>query len=443
MDADGRRRMLRVRRSMTTTLDLTPHGSTVKEPPPGDGMPLRPGDARVPARRVAAGAVDALVLAAGFGVVVATELALASEEEVEWVLVGWTLLFAPLYFGLYHAWEQGATPGQLELRLALRDARTHARPTRTRALVRSYLGLAFAVLVLPAAIDLLTLLASGRSLRDRVTRTAVLPISLAGSAPELGGATVPDLRGIFEPPPGTRRYLRRGWALLRAHPHVLLGNVAAVYTVLVVVLLVTASLFVADAPEDLWAWAAFLVIAATLLASGVYWVQAVMVLAIEEARVGSAPSMGRTLVRAARRANALSAALVLLLLLAGAACLLVLPLLIAGRATLVAPALVLEDRRVLGAFRRSWQLTRGQTWRATGFVLVSALLLGAVPFAVDTIPKPAAERLAEDPGPVGWIGVLALAVPSIVAFAVLLAWLGAAWSLLYEDARRRRSENGR
>jgi len=427
---------------MTTTLDLTTHGSTVDSLPPGDSASLPAGDAHVSARRLAAGVVDALVLAAGLALVLGTELAIAAEEEVEWVLVGWTLLFSPLYFALYHAWEHGATPGQQELRLALRDVSTLARPTRARALARSYLGVGFAVLVLPAVLDVAVLAASGRSLRDRLTRTTVLPLPAIRRAPELAGQTVPDLRAIFEPPAGTRRYLRRGGRLLLARPRMLLGSVAAVYGVLVVALLVTGFLFVADEPEDPWGVGAFLVVAAALLASGVYWVQAVMVLAVEEARVGSAASIGSTLVRATRRANALSAALALLLLLGSVACLLVLPVLLAGRVALVAPALVLEDRRVLGAFRRSFELTKGQTWRATGLVLSSALLLGVVPFAVELIPKPTAERVADDPGPVGWIGALLLAIPPVVAFAVVVTWLGAAWSLLYDDARRRRPPKG-
>ena len=422
---------------MATTFD-----DSVTGPPAQSSVAPEPwlesANARIRLRRLAAGAVDAIVLSAGAALVLGTELAIASEEEVEWALAAWTLFFVPLYFGLYHAWELGGTPGQLELRLAVRDVQTHARPTRARALARSYLGLGFAVLVLPAAVDILVLVVSGRSLRDRITRTAVLPVALAGTVPELAGATVSDLQSIFEPPLGTRRYLRRGWALLRACPQTLLGSVAAVYGVFVAVLLVAAFLVVADSPDDAWGAAVFLVIAMALLASGVYWTQAVMVLAVEEVRVGARASIGRTLRRAVQRANALSAALVLLLALAAAACVLLLPALIAGRLALVVPALVLEDRRVLGAFRRSWELTAGQTWRALGLTLVSVLLLGAVPFAVDAIPLPLADGLAEHAGVVGWIGVAGLSIPPLAAFALVLAWLGAAWALVYEDARRRR-----
>ena len=400
-------------------------------PPPGAPRP-----ATVRGRRLAAGAVDALVLAVGLLVVVGTTFAIAADEEVEWALWVWVFGFAPLYFALYHAWEWGGTPGQLELRLGVRSAGTGRPPGPARALARSYLGLAFVVLVVPAALDLLVLVATGRSLRDRITRTTVEPIALTRKAPELAQATVADLREIFEPPPGTRRYLRRGLALLRARPRMLLGSVAAVYGVLLAVIAVLGLLFVADAPDDPWSTVSFVVVSAALLVSGAYWTQAAMVLAVEEARVGSRISIGQTLVRMTRRANALSAVLVLLLVLAGASVLLF-PLLIAGRLALVAPALVLEDRRVLGAFRRSWQLTRGQTWRSLGLLLLSLALLTAAPVAVDAVPKPLAEGAAEDTGALGWVAAGLLALPPLVAFAFALAWVAAAWSLLYEDARRR------
>ena len=61
------------------------------------------------------------------GFVLLTELAFASEAQQEIFTWGWTLVFAPLFFGLYHAYGTGATPGQLELRIGLRDARTGER----------------------------------------------------------------------------------------------------------------------------------------------------------------------------------------------------------------------------------------------------------------------------------------------------------------------------
>lgn len=428
---------------MATTLDqagAAPEPVPTTDARPGTAGPPPTVPPRPPAvrgRRLAAGAVDALVLAVGLLVVIGTTFAIAADEELEWALWVWVFGFAPLYFALYHAWEWGGTPGQLELRVGVRSAGTGTPPGPARALARSYLGLAFAVLVVPAALDLVVLVATGRSLRDRITRTTVEPIALTRKAPELAQATVAELREIFEPPPGTRRYLRRGWALLRARPRMLLGSVAAVYGVLLAIVAVLGFLFVADAPDDPWSTVSFIVVSAALLVSGAYWTQAAMVLGVEEARVGSRISIGQTLVRMTRRANALSAALVLLLILAGAASVLLFPLLIAGRVALVAPALVLEDRRVLGAFNRSWQLTRGQTWRSLGLLLLSLALLTAAPVAVDAVPKPLAEGAAEDTGVLGWVAAGLLALPPLVAFALALAWVGAAWSLLYEDARRR------
>ncbi|HXG74978.1 MAG TPA: RDD family protein, partial [Gaiellaceae bacterium] len=135
-------------------------------------------------RRVAAGVLDALLLGLGFGLLSITELALASEQEADIALYAWVFALAPLYFALYHAYGTGATPGQLELRIGLRDARSGKRPGLARALARSLLGLVFLVTVVPALVEL-ALLLSGRSLRDRLTRTRVEAIRLHGKAPQL------------------------------------------------------------------------------------------------------------------------------------------------------------------------------------------------------------------------------------------------------------------
>lgn len=390
-------------------------------------MSVAPGDA---GRRVAAGALDGLLLGGGLALILATELALASPDQSELFAYGWFVLFAPLYFALYHAYGTGATPGQLELRIGLRDARTGERPSLPRALARSYLGFLFLVLVVPALADLLAT-TTGRSLRDRITRTTAVDIALAGKAPELAGATVPELAANFEPPAGTRRYLQRGWALLRARPRLVLGTVAAVYTVLVAIAAILAFLLVADWPDP-WTIVAYVSLLLVLLGSGVYWAQAALVMAVEEIRVGGADaSVWATLGRALRRVNALSAALAALLLLAALApYTLLLSLVVAGRLVLVAPALVLEDTRVLGGFRRSWQLTRGQTGRLFGLLLLSGLLLMAAAWAA-TLAAGIVSALGGGPVADGLgIGL------GMAAFVVVLAWLGASWSLVYEDARR-------
>jgi hypothetical protein len=397
-----------------------------REPPGGAGGEI--GVASPWSRRLAAGALDSLLLGAGLLLILATELAIAAEEAVAWVAVGWTLLFAPLYFGLYHAFGTGATPGQLELRIGLRDARTGELPTLSRAVARAYVGFLFLVLVLPALVDLATL-ATGRSLRDRLTRTVPVAIALQGKAPELAGPTVAELVPIFEPPEGTREYFRRAWWLLRARPRLVLGPVAAVYAVLVTVAAVV-SVLLTDSVDDYTA-GVFAVFAALLFASGMFWTKAVVVVGAQEIRVGSAEaSVWGTLVRASRRVNALSAALVPLVLVSLLAVATVWFLLgIVARLALVAPALVLEDTRVLGAFRRSWQLVRGQTWEVLGMLLLSYATLGVVVFAAGKVTAPIASGGSAAAVVVG-------ACLTAGALVVPVAWLGAVWSLVYEDSRR-------
>jgi hypothetical protein len=398
-----------------------------REPPAGAG-----GEVGLPSavsRRLAAGALDTLLLSAGLLLVIGTELAIAAEEAVAWVAVGWTLLFAPLYFALYHAFGTGATPGELELRIGLRDVRSGALPRLPRAVARAYLGFLFLVLVVPALVDLAAL-ATGRSLRDRITRTASVGIALEGKAPELAGPTVAELVPIFEPPEGTRRYLLRGWWLLRARPRLVLGPVIAVYAVLLTIAAVV-SVLLTDSVDEFTA-GAFAVFATLLFVSGMFWTKAVVAVAAQEIRVGSEEaSVWGTLVRASRRVNALSAALVPLLLVTvlGAATVWAL-LAVVARLTLVAPALVLEDTRVIGAFRRSWQLARGQTWELLGLLLLSYLTVGVVVFAAGEVTAPISSGGSA-------VAVVAGGCLTAGALVVPVAWLGVAWSLVYEDSRRR------
>lgn len=385
-------------------------------------------------RRLASGAVDSALLLVALGFILGTELAFSEARQQELFAWGWFLGFAPLFFGLYHAYGTGATPGQLELRIGLRDARNGELAGLARALVRAYLGFAFLVLVLPALVDFLFLL-GGRSLRDRITRTSVVRIELEGKAPELEGPTVPELLPIFEPTPGTRQYLRRGWRLLRARPRLVVGTVAALDAMLLAVAAILAFLISADlSAED--AILTFVFFAVLLLAAGIYWTYAAVVVGVEDLRVGGADaSVWATLVRASRRVNALTAALLILIPLLVICSFWLLPMILVGRVALIPPALVLEDERVLGAFRRSWRLTEGSTLRLFGLYALSSLVLWAVVAATITLVV-AAEAADATVGPVA-----AMAVATGL-FVVALAWLGAAWTLVYEDARRLRSSVG-
>lgn len=389
-------------------------------------------------RRISSAVLDGLLLFLALGLVLGTELAIATGDEAGWVVAGWTLVFSPLYFALYHAYGTGATPGQLELRIGLRDAGGRRRPGLGRAIARSYVGFAFLVLVVPALVDLLSL-AAGRTLRDRLTGTAVVDVALEGKAPELAQPTAPAVLAVFEPPPGTRSYLGRGWTLLRTQPRLVVGSVAAVFAVLALIAAVLGFLLVADWPDE-WTYEFYASLVLVLLVSGIYWTQAASVVAAEQIRTGStSASVWETLVRASRRANALTAALVLLLIVLLVVLLtfwLVVPILLLARLTLTVPALVLEDTRVLGAFRRSWQLTRGQTWRLTGLLLLSTVIV----FGAARIAGAVAVAMAVAPATAG--AVAARVGLTVMLLVPVLAWLGSAWSLVYEDARRARPPGG-
>jgi hypothetical protein len=402
-------------------------------------VPLHPAPFR---RRLAAWLIDILVLAAGLSLVFLVGLSIGADTEILWVMAVWLGLIAPLYFSLYHAYGTGATPGQLELRVGIRDAETGDLVGLGRALARAYGGVLAALLVLPLLADLAAWLGSkdGRALHDRVSRMTTVRIPLAGKAPELAEATSQDVVALFEPA-AEGHYLKRGRSLASARGHLVLRTVIAVYAGLIAVTALLAGLFVADlSTEDVsaGAYVGWAMLAALLLVSGVYWTQSAVVAAAEIVRVGGEPSVRVALGRALRRTNALSAALVLLLVAALLVLFVFLPLIIfASRLTLVAPALVLEDTRVLGAFARSWQLTRRRTGRVLGFFFGSlaalcgaAMVAGVVGWACVSIFAGGDSALAII---LSGIGSLALACAPVV---YVLAVFGAAWSLLYEDLRR-------
>jgi hypothetical protein len=421
---------------MTSALSGYPAAPALAEDAPGTLE-------RAPAERCfAAGALDGALVIGALALVLGTELAVAPDAKTIFTY-GWFVVFAPLYFALYHAYGTGATPGQLELRIAVRDAGTGARPSLGRSLGRAYLGFLLLLLGPAWVVDLLLLGTTGSSLRDRLTGTRVVRIALTGKAPELAQPTAPELRPLFEPGAGTHRYLARGWTLVRERARLLVGVVAALYSVVVALVLVLAFLLVADM-SSLELVFVYLLLAPVLLASTIYWVQAGIAVAVEAVRVGHEDdSIWDTLVRASRRLNALSAALLLLLPIAFAAMYfpwLLFTLLLAGRVALVAPALALEDTRVLGAFHRSWQLTRGHTWRTLGLLLISALILFgalAVVIGITSAVLESTSSLAS----AAVAGILVLLLTGL-PFVWLLAWIGASWSLLYSDLRRARPPGG-
>jgi hypothetical protein len=86
---------------MTSALSGYPAAPALAEEAPGTLE-------RAPAGRCfAAGALDGALVFGALALVLGTELAVAPEAETTIFAYGWFVVFAPLYFALYHAYGTG------------------------------------------------------------------------------------------------------------------------------------------------------------------------------------------------------------------------------------------------------------------------------------------------------------------------------------------------
>lgn len=92
---------------------------------------------------------------------------------------------------------------------------------------------------------------------------------------------------------------------------------------------------------------------------------------------------------------------------------------VAARLLLV-NAVVLNERRALGAFRRSWKLTRGLTWRIVGVFLLYIVVVGVAVSAAQFIAG-AVFGLLLDSGPVATFLTAAVAGVVTTIFSVIAA----------------------
>jgi hypothetical protein len=173
--------------------------------------------------------------------------------------------------------------------------------------------------------------------------------------------------------------------------------------------------------------------------AGVFWLQAALVIAVDDVKDGRADlSLRETLERVRPRLNTLSvAALLVALASIVAAILIVIGLFIfivpglvliavllwaLVRWILVIPAIMLEDRGVFASFRRSTELVRGHAWTVLWVILVTALIVIGIGIAV---------KVALTPLPNSWQGFGAQIVSS-----TLTAPLAAlAWTLMFYELR--------
>jgi RDD family/Membrane domain of glycerophosphoryl diester phosphodiesterase len=395
------------------------------------------------ARRAAAFALDLVLLLAGLLLVVFVGATIANAEEANWVGLMWVVVVAPLYFALYHAFGgpeggPGATPGQHELGLCLRDIGTGERLRLRGALLRSYGGLLAAVSVLPLTVDLLGFLAKGggRAWHDELFRSVVVRVRSAEPTPADRAPTTPELSDVFAADGPLRLRTRQ---LAQARYQELVAPVCVLYLGLVGLATVLVPMMVADLDSNALASGLVLWTGLSLLifVSGIYWTQVVLVTAVEAARIGEQVSTVRLIRRASEHANALTVAFVLLSALLFSAFytfFLVLPL--AARFALVVPAIALENTPVLKAFGRSWQLTRGKTWRAFGLLIASGAVVGATVGLALGIALGIVGAVIPDAGL--WAYCLGAAVALMLAsvlVSLVLVRVGSAWCLFYYDLR--------
>ncbi len=407
-------------------------------------------------RRLIAFVLDVVVLGVGLGAALALGVSLVDEGVVDWLVACWLLVVAPLYFALYHAYggpERGPgwTPGQHELGICLRDMSTGGRLPVSRALARAYGGLAATVLVIPLLADLVSLLArpEARAWRDRLSRSEVararsteqttIAMPTAASTAELFESTGRPGDGVL---PRARR-------LLAAEKRVLFGSTMLLYLGLLGIAALLLPLEVSDwsgGTDDVWLLSMWLAIAVLLFISGVYWAQATVACAVEAIRTGETGiTLTEIVRRAARRANALSVSVVLLVAVSALSpYLLFVPLFFVARFALVVPSIVLEDETVLGSFGRSWTLTRSRTFSTIGRLLASvavlAFALGLVVFAGISI---AWAVLPDDVGvSTAGIGAVAGLALAAVPLSALTALVGTCWCLLFYDLRRAAEQAG-
>jgi hypothetical protein len=394
-------------------------------------------------RRAGAFALDLLLLVAALLLVLFVGSSIANAEEVDWVVLLWAVVVAPLYFALYHAFGgpeggPGATPGQHELGLCLRDVETGERLRLRWALLRSYGGLLAAVCVFPLIVDLVALVAmgGGRAWHDRLFRSAVVRVHSVETTLADRTPTNPELSDVFAAGGPLRPRTRQ---LAQVRYHELMAPVSVLYVGLVGLATLLVPMMVADLDSNAVAsgLAQWTVLSLLIFLSGIYWTQAVLVTAVEAARTGEHVSTARLIRRASEHANALTVALLLLAILLVSAfwtCFLLLPLV--ARFGLVVPAIVLENTPVLKAFGRSWHLTRGKTGRAFGLLIASGAVVGATVGIALGVTFAIVGAVIPDAGL--WAYCLGAAVALMLAgvlVSLVLARVGSAWCLFYYDLR--------
>jgi hypothetical protein len=162
--------------------------------------------------------------------------------------------------------------------------------------------------------------------------------------------------------------------------------------------------------------------------AGIFWLQGVLVKAVDDVRDGRADlSIRETLESALPRINVLSATglLAAFAIGLGLAFFVVPGLILLTIWSLVVPAIMFENAGVFRAFGRSQELVRGNGWNVFTVILMTfALLLGAglvARFVLSAIDQ-------------GWVASL---IADIVVNSLVAPFVAVTWTLMYYALRAR------
>jgi hypothetical protein len=162
--------------------------------------------------------------------------------------------------------------------------------------------------------------------------------------------------------------------------------------------------------------------------AGVFWLQGVLVKAVEDIRDGRVDlSVRETLESALPRINVLSAAGILasLAIGLGLAAFIVPGLILLTLWALIVPAIMLENAGVFRAFGRSQELVRGNGWSVFGVVALTILLLFGAGLVIGFVLAPFD------------LGVAGSAIVDLVANSLIAPYVATAWTLMYYELRAR------
>jgi hypothetical protein len=101
------------------------------------------------------------------------------------------------------------------------------------------------------------------------------------------------------------------------------------------------------------------------------------------------------------------------------------------------PAVVLEGRGVLAAWSRSRRLVKGSFWRVLGILLLMALIVGGIAFAI-AIPFAVVSGVADPDNPFGIVPLTIDGIGAILGGTITSPFAAAVVVLLFVDLRIRR-----